>query len=129
MYYNFIGDVVISKHNTIYNNANTNVTNINKLVNSNGRCYFAKKIEHTNFITNSITRHNLNNYEHNAVKQIHKHITHNNYYGTGINYYNKKSLNTNNCYNLYHDTCNFRNNKIISSSQQPDITGLDAVIT
>ena len=34
MYYNFIGDVVINKHNAIYTNGNTNVTTTSKLVNS-----------------------------------------------------------------------------------------------
>ena len=50
------------------------------------------------------------------------HITHIDNHDTEINYYDKKSLNTNNYYNFYHDTFNFRKNEIISNSQQTDIT-------
>ena len=65
--YDFIDDVVIEKHNTIYTNGGTNVTQISKHVNFNGNGYFTKKVEHTNNITNNITRHNHNNYEHNVI--------------------------------------------------------------
>ena len=69
-YYKFIDDVVINKHNTIHTNGNINVTKFKKLVNFNANNYFTKKIEHTNNITNNITRHNHNNYEHNVIKNI-----------------------------------------------------------
>ena len=53
---------------------------------------------------------------------MHKHIKHINNYGTEINYYNKKSLNTKQYYNSYHDNFNFRKNENISLTQQTDIT-------
>ena len=87
MYYKLIDDVVINKHNTIYTNDNTNVTKIHKLVNCNDNTYFAEEIKHTNTITNIITIHNHNNYEHNVIKQVNKHITHMNNHDTEINYY------------------------------------------
>ena len=37
----------------------------------------------TSNITNNITRHNHNNYEHNVIKKVHKHIKHINNYDTG----------------------------------------------
>ena len=67
-----------------------------------------KKIEHTTNITNNTTRHNRNNYEHNAIKNVDEHIKHSTNYDTEINYYRKKSLNKKNYYNFYHDTFNFR---------------------
>ena len=45
-----------------------------------------QRTERTNNITNNITRHNHNNYEHNVIKKVHKHKKHINSYGTGINY-------------------------------------------
>ena len=69
MYYNFVDGVVINKHNTIYTNDNINVININKLVIFCDNNDSTKKIEHTNNITNNITRHNRNNFEHNAIKK------------------------------------------------------------
>ena len=65
----FTNDVVINKHTTINTNDTYNVSNINKLVNFNDNNYFTKKIEHNNNITNNITRHNHNNYEHNVIKK------------------------------------------------------------
>ena len=53
---------------------------------------------------------------------MYEHIKHTNNYDTEINYYNKKSLNKNIYYNLYHDTFNFGKDEIISNSQQTDIT-------
>ena len=53
----------------------------------------SKEIELKSDIANNITRHNHNNYEHNAIKKVHKHIKHINNYDTEINYYSKKSLN------------------------------------
>ena len=79
------------KYNTIYTNDNINLSKIDKLVNFNANTYFTKNIEHTNNITNNITRHNHNNYEPNVFKTV-KHITHINDYATEINYYNKKPL-------------------------------------
>ena len=62
--YNYFIDVVVlrtTKHNTIYTNGNINVIKIHKLANFNSNSYFAKRIEHTNNITNNITRHDHNN--------------------------------------------------------------------
>ena len=94
---------------------------VNKLVNSNDNNDFTKKIMHTNNITNKITRHSHNNYEHNVIKN-NKHIKHVNNYDTEINYYKKKSFNKANYYNFYHGIFNFRKTEIISISQQTDIT-------
>ena len=69
-----------------------------------------KTINNTSNITNNITIHNHNTYEHNVLKQVHEHIKHINNTGTEIHCYNKKSLNKNQYYNLYHDNCNFRKN-------------------
>ena len=44
-------------------------------------------------ITNNITRHNHNNYEHNVTKMINKHVRHINNYDTEIHYYNMKAAN------------------------------------
>ena len=55
--------------------------------------FFHKETEHTTNITNNITRHSHNNYEHKQIKKVDKHITHTNNYDTEINYYNKKSFN------------------------------------
>ena len=54
---------------------------------------FTKNIEYTNNITNNITRHNHNNYEHNVIKKVNKHLKHINDYDTEINYYNNTPLN------------------------------------
>ena len=75
----------------------------------------------TSNITNNITRHNHNNYEHNVIKKVHKHINNNNNYDTEINYYSKKSINKG-YHNSYHDTFNFGKIENISLSQQTDIT-------
>ena len=65
----FIDDVVPNWHNATYTNANTNVPETTKLVNFNGSNYVTRKIEHTKVKTNSVTRHDHNNYEHNAIKK------------------------------------------------------------
>ena len=57
--------------------------------------YFTKKINNTSDITNNITRHINNIYEHNVIKKVNKHKKHINNYDTEINYYIKKSLNKN----------------------------------
>ena len=76
----------------------------------------------TSNITNKITRHNHNNYEHNVIKKVNKHINHINNYDTEINYYTKKSLDKNNYCNFYNDNNNFRKIGNIRLSQQTDIT-------
>ena len=110
------------KLNTISINDTYNVIKINNDVNFNDNNYSTKKIEHTTNITNNITRHNHNNYEHNVIKKVHKHITHINNYGTELNYYSKKSLNKKNYCNFYNDSFNFRKIENISLSQQTGIT-------
>ena len=55
--------------------------------------YRTKKNFSTSDITNTITRHNHNKYEHNAINKIHKHINHIYNYDAEINYYSKKSFN------------------------------------
>ena len=62
--------LLLIRHNTIYTNDNINVTKINKLVNFNDNSYFTKKTEHTHNITNNITRHSHNNYEHNVINKL-----------------------------------------------------------
>ena len=91
-YYNFTHDVFINNHNTINTNDTYNISKTNNLLNTTDNQYFTKKIEHNNNITNNITRHNHNNYEHNVIKRINKHIKHINNYDTEVNYYSKKSL-------------------------------------
>ena len=114
--------MVINKHNTINTNGTYNISKTNNLLNITDNQYFTKKIEHTNYITNNITRHNHNNYEHNVIKKVHKHIKHINNYDTEINYYNKKPPNKKQYRNFYHDNFNFRKIENISLSQQTDIT-------
>ena len=80
-----------------------------------------QRIEHKNNITNNITRHNHNNYEHNVIKRIYKHIKHINNYDTEVNC-SKKSLNKKNYYNFYNANFHFRKIENISISQQTDIT-------
>ena len=81
-----------------------------------------KKDFNTSNITNNIPRHSHNNYEHNVIKKVHKHIKHINNYDTEVNYYNKKSLNKQQYYNFYHDGFNFRKIENTSLTQQTDIT-------
>ena len=80
------------------------------------------KNNNTSNITNNITRHNHNNYEHNVIKNVHKHLKHINNYDTYINYYNKKSPGKEQYYNFYHGNFNFRKIENISLTQQTDIT-------
>ena len=63
------------------------ITQANNITSNN---FFAKK-RNTSHITNNITRHNHNNYDHNVINQL-LHITHINTYGTEIKYYNDKSF-------------------------------------
>ena len=81
-----------------------------------------KKNFNTSNITNKITRHNHDNYEHNVIKHVHKHINHINNYVTEISCYNKKSLNKKQCNNVYHGNFNFRKIENISLTQQTDMT-------
>ena len=121
-YYNINDNVVIHKNNTIYTNDNRNVTKHNKLFNVTDNNYYAKEIEHTNNITNNITKHNHNNYEHNVMKTVNNHITHIKKYDTEINHYNTKvDTHIKHINNLYNDTFNFRKIENISLSQQTGI--------
>ena len=81
-----------------------------------------QRIEHKNNITNNITRHNHNNYEHNVIKRINKHIKHINNYDTGVNDHSKKSFNKKSYYNFYNGDFDFRKIENIIISQQTDIT-------
>ena len=94
---------------------------MNKHVNFNDSDYFTKKLEHTSNITNNITGHSHNNYEHNVIKNSQKHIKHITFYDTEINYY-KKPLNINKYCDLYHGMFKFKKKRNTSLSQQADIT-------
>ena len=104
----------INKHNTINTNDTYNITKNKSLYNVTGNNYYTKKTFTTSNITNNITRHNHNNYEHNVIKQVHKHINHINSYDIEITFYTKKSLNTKQYYNFYHGNFNFRKIENIS---------------
>ena len=112
----------INKHNTINTNGTYNITKNNSLYNVTDNNYYTKKNFNTSNITNNITRHNHNNYEHNVIKKVHKHINNIHNFDTEINYYKKKSLNKTRYYNFYHDNFNFRKIGNISLTQQTDIT-------
>ena len=58
-------------------------------------------MNNTSNITNNVTKHNHNNYEHNVIKKVNKHMKH--------------------IDNFYNDTFNFRKIENISLSQQTDI--------
>ena len=122
-YYNSNNNAHINKHNTIYTNDTYNIAKNNSLHNATDNNYYTKKNCNTINITNNITRDNQNNYEHNVIINIHKHITHINNYDTEIKIcYNKKSLNKKQYYNLHHDNFNFRKIENISLTQHTDIT-------
>ena len=80
--YDYNNDAFIFKHNTINTNDTYNITENNSLYNVTDNNYYTKKNFNTSNITNSITRHNHNNYEHNVIKEIHKHMKHINNYDT-----------------------------------------------
>ena len=120
-YYNFNGDITLNKASNQYSNGTYNIIKTNNTFDTTDSQYFSKKIEHES-ITNNVTRHSRNNYEHNAINKVHKHIKHINNYDTGINYHSKKSLNKKNYYNFYNDKFNFRKIENISISPQADIT-------
>ena len=84
---------MIHKNNTVYTNDNRNVTKHNKLLNITDNNYYTKKREHTNSITNNITKHNHNNYERNIIKTVNKHIKHfNNFYNDIFNFGKSKTF-------------------------------------
>ena len=83
---------------------------------------YCTKKSNTSNLTNNITRHIHNNYEHNVIKQVHEHMKHINNFDTEINYYSQESLNKKQHYNFYHDNFSFRKMEAISLSQQTDIT-------
>ena len=107
-YYNFNDDITLNKTSNNSYNDTYNISKNNNLFNITDNQYFTKKNFNTSNITNNITRHNHNNYEHNVIKKVHKNIKHINNYDTEINYYNKKSLNKKQYYNFYHGNFNFR---------------------
>ena len=120
--YHNSNDVFINKHNTINTNGTYNITRNNSLFNITDNNYYTKADFNTSTITNNITRHSQNNYEHNVIKKVHKHIKHIHNFGTEINYHNQKSLNKEQYYNFYHDNFNFRKVENISLTQQTGIT-------
>ena len=85
-YYNPNNDVFINRHSTINTNDTYNTTQINSLFNITDNNYYTKKKFNTSNITNNVTRHNHNNYEHNVIKKIHRHIKNIHNYGTEENY-------------------------------------------
>ena len=121
-YCNSNNGVFINKHNTINTNDTYYITKNNSLYDVTDNKYYTKKNFNTSNITNNITRHNHNNYEHNVITKVHQHIKHINNYDTDINCYNKKSLNKKQYYNFYNDNFNFRKIENISLTQQTDIT-------
>ena len=98
--YNFTNDVAVNKHNTINTNDTYNISKTNILLNITGNNYYTEKNFNTSNITNDITRHNHNNYEHNVIKMVKIRIQHINNYDTEINCYSKKSHNKENYYNF-----------------------------
>ena len=70
----------IDKHNTINTNDTYNITKNNSLYKVTDNNYYTKKNFNTSNITNNITRHSHNNYEHNVIKKVHKHLKHINNY-------------------------------------------------
>ena len=121
-YDNSNSDVFINKHNTINTNDTYNIAENNSLYKVTDNSYYTKKNFNTSNITNNITRHNHNNYEHNVIKTVHKHINHINNYDTDIHYHNKKSPNKKHYSNFYHDSFDFRRIENIQLTQQTDIT-------
>ena len=97
--YNFNGGITLNKTGNKHSNG---TYNINNTFNTTDNQYFTKTINNTSNITNDTTRPSHNNYEHNVIKRISKHIKHINNYGTGISYYSKKSVDKGNY-------CNFDN--------------------
>ena len=98
------------------------ISKTNNLLNVTDNNYYTKKNINTSNTANNITRHNHNNYEHNVIKNVQKHIKHVNSYGIEMNYYSKKSLSKQNYYNFYNDNFNSRKLENISLSQQTYIT-------
>ena len=88
-YHNSNTDGFINQHKTINTNDTYTSSNNNSLYSVNDNNYHTRKSFNTSSITNSITRHNHNNNEHNVIKQVHKHMTHIGNYDTDVNCYNK----------------------------------------
>ena len=84
--------------------------------------YHTKNNFNTSNITNNTTIHINNNYGHNVIDTVNKHINQITNYDTEINHDNETSLNTTNYCNFYNDNYNFRNIENISLSQQTYIT-------
>ena len=101
-YFKSNNGVFLNKHSTINTNGTYNITKNNSLYNVTVHNYYTKKNFNTSNITNDIARHNHNNFEHNVIKHVHKHIKNINNHGTELNYYNEKSLNKKQYYNFYH---------------------------
>ena len=84
-----------------------NVSKTSDLLNVTDNNHYTNKNFNTSNITNNITRHSHNNYDHNVFKTVIAHIKHINNYDTEINYSSKESLNKQNHYNFYKDNFNF----------------------
>ena len=121
-HYNSNNDVFINGHNAINTIDAYNITKNNSLYDVTDHNYYTTKNFNTSNITNTITIHNHNNYEHNVSNKVHKHIKHINNYCTEINYHNRKSHNKGQYSNFYHDNFNFRKIENISLTQQTDFT-------
>ena len=93
------------------------VSKTTKLFSFNDRNYCTQKIGHTSNMTNDITGHNHNNYEHNGNTKVNRHIKHISSYDTEINYYSKTSFNKKNYSNFCNGIVNFR--KECSNKQSP----------
>ena len=91
-HYNFTSDVVINKHGTINTNDIYGISKTNNTFHTTDNYHFTKEIHNTSNITNNFTRHNHNNYEHNVIKKVNRHLKHISNYGTEINCYSKKSI-------------------------------------
>ena len=102
-YYNSNDEITLNKTSNNYPNDTYNLIKTNDTFNTADNHYFTKKIHNTSNITNNITRHNHNNYEHNVIQYVHKHTKHITNYDTEIKYYNKKPHNKEQCFNFCHD--------------------------
>ena len=120
--YNFNDNITLNKASINYSNDTCDTIKTNSTFNATDNQYFTKKTNNTSTISNNITRHNHNNYEHYVIKHVHTHIKHINSYDAEINYYKKGSLNKQQYCNIYHDNFNFRKIDNISLTQQTDTT-------
>ena len=67
-YYNYNSDAFVNKHSTINTNYTYHIAKNSSLYNVIDNNYYTKKNLNTSTITNTITRHSHNNYEHNVIK-------------------------------------------------------------